>query len=242
MVRVPAGQTDPENKGGSGIEKAGNYHFAVEKCEDFSQSDKPRLEFHLIVIGGQHADQIGKKIRETFWLTGDDEKKTASAMNRLTEFACAIGLYNKVQWRADKEANQTPDIPLESQSDGRQFCAPIEMRAYGGKDAAKQEQYRDRKFANFGFKFWAVGDEESDAVPKDPDYIGLFGPAGCALPTREGPPRVPGTKHVAPAGHGNGHGQQQHASTPPATTQPVTRAAASTPPAKPAASGFGANF
>lgn len=243
MVKVNTHNTEPDSTGGNSITKSGNYHFLVEKVEDFSQSDDPKLEAHMIVLAGDHADQVGKKIRETFWLAGDDEKKTALAHGKLADFACAIGLYSKAQWRADKEANVQPDLPVETMAEGRQFCAPIQMKPYTGNNPEKKKKNEGRVFANFVFKFWAVGDPESDAVAKCPDYLSVFSSMGGALPTREGPPRIPGTK---PAGSTNAGSTTANASAPasrqtslPAAPASVTHAPTSA--AAPAAGGWG-NF
>lgn len=230
MVRLGTHGTDADHKGGGGgIDQKGNYHLLIEKFDDFSQADNPTLKFQFVVIGGDHAEQIGRKHTETFYMTGRDEKGTVSAQNRILEFACAIGIYSKQQWRADIEANRPADLPFES-AEGRQFVAPVEMRPYGGKDEEKKKQYEGRLFASLGFKFWAVGDQEADAVHKDADYLSMFGPPGSPLPTKEGTPRVPGT--AAP--NGNGH------KAPPVT--PASQKAVTPPATPPAAVGFGGNF
>lgn len=219
MVKIGTQGTDADHKGGGGgIEKAGNYHLLVEKFEDFSQSDNPSVKLQFTVLAGDHQDQVGRKHTETFWFTGRDEKGTISAQNRAMELACALGLYSKQQWRADIEAGADADIPFEN-AEGRQLCAPVEMREYKGD----KEQYRGKSFASLGFKFWAVGDPESDRVAKDAEYLNLLG--GPTLPTKEGTRRVPGTKDAGAAAQ------------PAAPKQPARPAS---PP--PASAGFGSNF
>lgn len=237
MVRLGTQGTDADHKGGGGgVDQKGDYHFLIEKFDDFSQAENPSLKFQFLVIGGANADQIGRKHTETFFLQGRDEKGTVSAQNRVLEFACAIGIYNKQQWRADIEAGQPADLPFES-AELRQFCAPIEMRPYNGKDPEKKKQHEGRLFANLGFKFWAIGDQEADHIPKDPDYLSMFGPPGSPLPTKEGPPRVPNTATTAQAGP-NGIGTGHKA--PPVT--PASQKAVTPPATPPAAVGFGGNF
>lgn len=219
MVKISTQSTDPDRKGGGlYLDQEGEFHFSIEHARDHSDQQNPKVEFDLVVEASVNPDLEGRKMTETFYLMGETQEKTVSALNRFTKFLCAIGLYNERQWKADREAGVELDVDVE-QAVGRQLCARVRVR-----DGKKPGQ----KFANLTYDLWAVGDPESDAIPKKRQWIEAIEESG-KLPTRSGEWRTPGMAAAsAPAGP---------AKLPPARTPPRPPAVAA--PAKTVAAANG---
>lgn len=217
MVKIPTKGTDPEKTGGGDyIDQEGKFHFSVEGARDLSESDKPRIEFDFVVLGATAHGQEGRKHKESFYLLGADDSKTATCHNRLLKFLCAIGLYDEAQWKAAKDAGNAPDIDFDPDAAiGMQFCTHVTLKP-GTKNPSQ-------KFSNIGFDFWAVGDEESDDIPKNAEWIAAVTQNG-QLPTRKGGYRKPGNG-------GNG-GAAKAAPSKPSPAKPAAPAA-KTPPVDP---------
>lgn len=214
MVQIPTGETKPE--GGGGIDADCDCHFVIEGYEDFSQDGSPRLVFDFVVLASTDPNQVGKKRK------GESFSLNANAAGRLLELACAVGLYSKPQWKADKEAGVDPDIPYQD-SVGCQLCSQVHMKPFDSKywqgrldkaaaagDTADVEKCQSqieknggRSFAQLGgksgFTFWAIGDKEADHVPLDQEMIAAF--PGGMLPTKTGELRK---RPVAGQGGGSG--------------------------------------
>lgn len=215
MVKISTQGTDPDRKGGMYLDQEGDFHFSIEGARDKSSDSNPTVEFDLVVEGSANSDCIHRKMTETFYLSGATPEKTTAALNRLTKFLCAIGLYNETQWKADRESGVEFDFDVES-AIGRQLCARVRL-----KDGKKPGQ----KFANLGYDLWAVGDSEADAIPKGKEWIEAIEHGG-KLPTRAGGWRVPGSG--VPAGN-----KPAPLATTPARTPPRTPPRAAVPaPAK----------
>ena len=194
MVRVNTSQTDPDKKGGDGthIDAAGNYQFTVDGARDVSHDGQwPRVEFDFTVLASDGGTQDGRKHVEKFNLSGKDDAATAACMNRIMRFFCAIGLYDENTWRSDRENGVDRDFD-EQAAIGRQFCAPVTMRK------AEKGKHEGKFFSNMGFDFFAVGDEEADGYPKNPEWINSIAESG-KLPTRLGTLRAPQAPKAATA-------------------------------------------
>ena len=215
MVKIATQGTDPEKQGGTWINAEGFFHFGIEGAKDQSGDQKPKLSFELVVLASSAEGQAGKKHVEEFNLLGGDEQKTAACFNRLLKFACAIGLYSEVQWKEDTANGVEFDFDIES-AIGRQFCTKVTLKP-GTKNP-------NQKFANIGFDFWAVGDEEADGTPKNSEWVTVVADEQGRLPTRAGGMRKPGTLSANKA-NGNGNGQYK----------PQSNPAAHKPPSKPVA-------
>jgi hypothetical protein len=155
-LQIPLDETNPEGGGKKWIDEECDVQFMVNDYTDRSADEKPRLEFKLVVVSATKPAQIGREMTEEFYLT-------QKALGRLLELACALGLYNKQQWKADKEAGVNPDIEF-GEAIGRCFCARVRLKP-GTKNP-------EAKFAEIGFDIWACGDEDAFHIPLDAEYVG----------------------------------------------------------------------
>jgi hypothetical protein len=209
MVAIPTHESNPEG-GGSGFSERCDCHFIIEGWEDFSGESNPRIGIDVVAVASTVESQVGRKRTERFSLH-------PKAAGRLLEFACAIGLYTKDQWKKDKETGNSPNIDFE-QAVGRQFAAPIGMtkfdEAYWKKRLKEcqtagdtigvekaEEQLSKNSGKSFpqlggdhGFTFWGLGDPEADHVPLSAVDADVF---KGNLPTKNGTTRRRGD---APAG------------------------------------------
>lgn len=154
MVRVSTSNTNPESTGGNYIDAEGKFHCIADDIRVFED----KVEMDYSVLAGPPGQAGKQRNGETFWLT---EK----AMSRLLRFACAVGLYNTTQWKADKESGVDVDINIED-AVGRDFCVDIKLEP-GKKDPSK-------KFAEFGFNIHAVGDDAAVECPKCPKTLAIY--------------------------------------------------------------------
>lgn len=168
MARTSTNETNPEG-GGKMITAGGGYHFVVESVE--VKESEGNVIVKSNVVGGEHADQIGKQLTEFFKLAG-------KAAGRALEFACAVGLYNHEQWTADKAAGVDADIPYEA-AEGRQFCGIVTMKPYAGNDEAKKTANAGKMFPNLDFNIFGVFDKRAEKIPKCANHMRLLQAAGA---------------------------------------------------------------
>lgn len=241
MVKINVSESKPD--GGDWLNDECDCHLIIDNVENFANNqESPRLEFDFRIVGAVDPRNnplpsvVGKSLKKSRFAL------TANAAGRLMELACAIGLYTKEQWRKDKEASVEADLPLDTDSVGRQFCAPIRRKPWddyaerSAKDNLKaaQEAGDEKKVATYtrvlankqgmlqiggekGFTFWAIGDADADHIPLDPDYIATF---ENGLPTKNGTLRKRGSAATPPAGgggkSGGGNGSSGNGHKPPA--------------------------
>jgi hypothetical protein len=208
MVRVPTQETNPDGKGGTYFDKDCLILAVIDAVENFEHAQTPYIEIKFRCIASDQPDQVGKERAERFNLSG-------KAIGRFLELACAVGCYTKPQWRADHESGTQPEID-ENEFVARMFCAKIAMTAAKNPKPGKE----DMRFPEIGFNIWAVGDEQSDAVPFDSETLAMF---KDGLPTKEGtlrPMSERGKKRQPPAG-----------GSPAKNPTPPNRPAPTTPPA-----------
>lgn len=213
-IKANISESRPEG-GGDFFSERCNCHFITEGWEDHSGTASPYVEITFQALESDVKSQVGKKRNERFSLH-------PKAIGKLLEWACAVGIYSKPKWAADKAAGISPDIEIEN-AIGKQFCAPVGMTAFDVKycqsqiekytkagDTVNLQKQQDAMTKNAGksfpqvggdsgFTYWALGDEESDKVPLDAESVAQF---GGVFPTKQGTTRKRGSAHAAPpAGH-----------------------------------------
>lgn len=210
-IKADISESNPDG-GGNFFSENCNCHFIVMGWEDHSGASNPYVEVEFLAVCSDVPSQIGKKREERFYLG-------AKSIGKLLEWACAVGIYNKPQWAADKAAGVSPGIEVED-SIGRQFAAPVAMIPFDAEwckkqiakytaagdhtNAAKEQdkltKNEGKKFAQIGgtsgFTYWALGDEEADKVPLDRESVAQF---GNVFLTKQGTKRMRGSGPTPPA-------------------------------------------
>lgn len=258
MPAIPTQGSDPNKGSGDWLTGECDAIFVIE---DYKEVGQPGADdWHCLISAYVHsssvADQVQKKVK-------DEKFFFMKAKNKIFEFACALGLYNKPQWDADVAAGNSPNIPLE-ESVGLMFATPVRHKKWDdSRDSAywnerlqnarssgddkmieKCERILREKKGNLqiggssGFTFWAIGDQEADHIPLSPQDIAAISPQGL-LPTKMGTPRKRGSSAGAQMAAG-GRPAASHAGAGGAAAgaAAATRPAAATP----AAGGVGASF
>lgn len=156
--------TNPEGSPGKHIEKAGMYHFVVNDFHDLSNDQNPKISFDCEVIGGEHADQIGKICKKDLFLPEGSQYPESNA-NAMFFMACSLGIYSKKQWDADLAAGRDADIPFEDTT-GMQFIGNVVL-----------EPDKNDKLKSWARikRTYAVGDDDVIQVSKSADHIAVFG-------------------------------------------------------------------
>ena len=208
-IKADISESNPDG-GGNFFSENCNCHFIVMGWEDHSGVANPYVEVEFQALASDVPSQVGKKRQERFYLG-------AKSIGKLLEWACAVGIYTKPKWAADKLAGISPDIEVEN-SIGRQFCAPVAMIPFDiewcnkqiekftktgdhvnlAKEVDKKAKNEGKKFAQIGgtsgFTYWALGDVESDSVPLDQESVAQF---GNVFLTKQGTKRQRGSAPVS---------------------------------------------
>lgn len=132
MVMVKASEGNPDS--GDFVTEECDAILVIEEYRDLSNdSQNPRIEIDVVIDSATVATQIGKKIKKAKNSpSGGERFSLVHVPNRITEFACAVGIYNTVQWRKDKEAGVNPDLPFET-TIGMMFASPIRHKRWDEK-------------------------------------------------------------------------------------------------------------
>ena len=163
--------TKPEG-GGQYIDKPGMYHFVVSTSGLNDAGGYQKLSYECETVGGEHPDEVGKKVTYDLFLPEGSQFPEDNASNIL-RFACALGIYSKSQWTADRDGGVEADLPVD-QADGLQFVGKVEMKP-GKKDPTQS-------FARIT-RVYAVGDDEVQSVPMSVEHLAVY---GGKLPRSEG--------------------------------------------------------
>lgn len=156
MARIPTAETNPD--GGGSFLGVGRHHCIVDSCELITNDKGTQIVAELQCLASDSPEAASKTHREYFGLTG-------KAAGRLLTFYCAIDLYSREQWQADKAAGVSPDID-ESKAVGRQLMVELQDEEYEGKKKAKA-----------GFRFHHVNAKEVASWPKDQASLLMLGGA-----------------------------------------------------------------
>lgn len=210
-IKADISESNPDG-GGNFFTEACKCHFIVMGWEDHSGVANPYVEVEMQALASDVPSQVGKKRQERFYLG-------AKSIGKLLEWACAVGIYNKPQWAADKAAGVSPGIEVED-AVGRQFAAPVAMNLFDiaycnkqiekytkandhinlAKEVEKKAKNEGKPFPQIGgtsgFTYWALGDEEADKVPLDRESVAQF---GNVFLTKQGTKRQRGSGPTPPA-------------------------------------------
>ena len=150
MVRVPTAETNPDGGSGDWLSNIGGFHFFVEDVQEGVSKEKqtPSLDVTCVVLAGTDQSQVGRKTVNSLYLTPKN-------YNKLAEFAIAVGLITREDWKTAKDAGTDLEFD-EQQMIGRSFCAEVEWDEYNGKKRPK-----------IGFKVWDPRDPKAAHIPKD---------------------------------------------------------------------------
>jgi hypothetical protein len=160
MVRVNAGVANPE--GGAGL-PAGIYHVLVKASGmDPKQPNKVKVTFECLAGKTAAGDTVGcVGGMHTEWFEPEDEP---GKMSKIFQYAWAVGLITREQWKALHEAKTSLDLPIENTS-GKQCC--IEIQTKEGKPGTKNA---GKMFQNVDYRFFPVWDEKCEHYPKDMNW------------------------------------------------------------------------
>lgn len=171
--------------GGMYFDKECDCVFMLENI-DVSKAvgDNPSVSLESVSVASSVPDQIGKKIRETYYLSG-------KSAGKFINICCGLGIYNLEQHKKDLKDGVFPELPIE-ECTGMLFGSRVrhqpmdeynvnritkrieEHRAAGEHDKAdKLQKHLDGGVGYLqiggekGFEYFALGDKEMDHVPYD---------------------------------------------------------------------------
>lgn len=195
-MKVGTQGTKPEG-GGRYVDKAGLFHFVVNQQSIDTAGNGEVLRSEVEVVGGEHDDQVGKTVSYDLFLPEGSQYPEDNASN-LLRFGCALGIYSKQQWAADRESGIAADVPVDEAS-GLQFVGKVEMKP--------DKNDKTKHWARIT-RVYAVGDDEVQGVPMSVEHLAVY---GGKLPRSEGGFRQAGA---------NGATNGQSASNRPSPQQP----------------------
>lgn len=187
MVRIPTGDTNPDQKG---FPSPGRYLFTVNDVEPTEDS----LKCEFSVVAGKPNDpnegpQAGRTLNEFLKLFG-------KAASRLLQWACATKLITKDEWRAARDKQAEVDFD-EMQAIGRFFCGEVQLKPYAGNN----EEHKGKSFPALDFRIWPIDDPQVRDIIEQPDvwaHVKGLLPADYLKATQAKAPQQPAQQKPAP--------------------------------------------
>lgn len=203
MVKAQTSETNPDSMG---FLAPGRYLFTVN---DITQPQDDKLKVEFTVVAGFPTDpNDGPQDKKTF---SDYLNLYGKAASRLLQWACAVGLITKDEWRASREGQGEIEFD-EMQAIGRVFCGEIQNKPYAGQ----KEEHKGKSFPSLDFRIWAIDDEKAIDIVSHPSVMphvkGLLpadhftkhkaggkGPGDAAAPAKQQPSKPAPTAAAAAA-------------------------------------------
>lgn len=136
-MRVNAGQSDPDKKGGEFLdwqsrEDEGKYHLIIDSIDKSFDDPSGSAKVIFEVAAGPEGRE-GKKCSDFFSVFNSKGEFNESLLNKCMTLVCAAGLMTREAWKAAHEAGEDLDIN-EQDLVGRSICGELK---FSPEDKAK---------------------------------------------------------------------------------------------------------
>lgn len=122
----------------------GRHHLHVVDVID----DGDKWEVYYQSLASDNPADVGAKGKETLWKPNPSKPDfIAGAINKALHFCCAVGLYSKERWAADKTAGRPANCdPVNAK--GREFIAKVTVNEKGYPKLAMTWPTNDKAVAD----------------------------------------------------------------------------------------------